>query len=181
MIRILAALSLFLAGTAQAASCPAIDQAAYEAEVAPLFTELADAEDPSTGQQLSDEIWAVWTRAPDAMAQGLLDAGMQQIRWGAYAEAEVFLDQLVAYCPDYTEGWNQRAFARFLQNKFDGALEDLQETLGREPRHFGALAGRGLTLLRQGRQLLAHSALREAVKLHPWLNERHLLPPDEKI
>ncbi|MEM9140968.1 MAG: hypothetical protein AAGB15_14170, partial [Pseudomonadota bacterium] len=60
-------------------------------------------------------------------------------------------------------------------------LADLDRTIALRPDHFAAIAGRGLTLLRMGRTELGFNALRAALKLHPWMSERHLLPPSEKI
>lgn len=160
--------------------CPDLDPAATKSQTAPLFQRLQTSPSETEGMELASRIWSLWATAPDAHAQALLDKGMQSIQWGALDEAETALSYLTAYCPEYAEGWNQRAFARYLKRDFEGALADLDRTLALEPRHFGALAGRGLTFLSQGRQLLGQQALREAVKLHPWINERHLLPPEEK-
>jgi len=168
-------------GKVALAACPTTDAAARDARTDPLFAELAESEEPNSGLAAASRIWSIWAEAPDSRAQEMLDRGMERIRWGAFGDAEAWLTQLVDYCPDYAEGWNQRAFARFLANDLDGALADLERALDLEPRHFGALAGRGLTLLRQGRQLLGMTAIRRAVEIHPWINERRLLPPDEKI
>ena len=127
------------------------------------------------------QIWDLYATAPDAQAQDLLDRGVRYLQRGQFQTSEQLLSELVTYCPDYAEGWNQRAFARFLDGNFDGALEDLDRTLELEPRHFGALTGRGLTFLKQGRQILGEQAIRDAMKVHPWINERRLLPPEEKI
>jgi tetratricopeptide (TPR) repeat protein len=166
-----------------AGECPAQDEAALAAERAPLFEALQSAPTEMQGREIADRIWRSWHRAPDATAQDLLDTGMRRIRISDYAEAERVFSELVAYCPDYPEGYNQRAFARFLAGDLDGALEDLDRAIELEPRHFGALAGRGLALLRQGRVELGQRALREAVAVNPWITERHLLtePPGQKI
>lgn len=166
-----------MAAAAQAA-CPIQDTAALDAEREPIFQALKAAKTEGDGRELANRIWSSWAKAPDARAQDLLDDGMRRIRQSDFAGAEERLDALVSYCPEYPEGWNQRAFARFLRGDHDGSLEDLQRTLELEPRHFGALAGQGLNLLRQGRDDLAQRALRDAVALHPWLNERHLIAPD---
>ncbi|HET7409459.1 MAG TPA: tetratricopeptide repeat protein, partial [Paracoccaceae bacterium] len=152
-------------------------------ERAPLFDALRAAPTEMRGREIADRIWRSWHRAPDATAQELLDTGARRIRHADYAEAERVLSELVAYCPDYPEGYNQRAFARFLAGDLDGALEDLDRTLDLAPRHFGALAGRGMVLLRQGRAELGQQALREAVAINPWITERHLLtePPGRRI
>ena len=148
---------------------------------APLFEKLQKSTSETEATPVANMLWRDFTRAPDAHSQDLLDKGMRRIRQGAADTAEPILDELITYCPDYAEGWNQRAFARFLTGNYDGALEDLERTLEIEPRHFGALAGKGLTLLRQGRQVQAHQALREGLAVHPWMNERHLLPKSERI
>ena len=108
-------------------------------------------------------------------AQALLDEGMSQRESYNLLGARQTLNRLVAYCPDYAEGYNQRAFIRFLRENYDAALEDLDKTLEMRPDHFAALSGKGLVFFRQGRTELSHKALREAVRLHPWLKERHMV------
>jgi hypothetical protein len=44
-----------------------------------------------------------------------------------------------------------------------------------EPKHFGALAGKAVILIRQGSMAIAQATLRKAVAIHPFLKERHLL------
>jgi Flp pilus assembly protein TadD len=87
------------------------------------------------------------------------------------------LNELVSYCPHWAEGWNQRAFVHFLREDYDAALADLEITLELSPRHVAALSGKGLTLMRMGREDEGDKVLREAVALHPWLPERGLLDP----
>lgn len=164
-----------------AKDCPPSDEPALAARLEPLLEKLSDAPSEREGDLTADDIWSIWRTAPDAMAQDLLDRGVGRIRISDYDEAQRLLSELIEYCPDYAEGWNQRAFARFLAGDYDAALEDLDRTLELQPNHFAALAGKGLTLLRQGRTVLGHKAIREAVAIHPWMRERHLLPPDQKI
>ena len=178
MRTLLATAVLALAATTAQAVCPAQD---LSAQKDPLYERLKASASELEGIPIAQEIWSLYSTAPDAKAQDLLDRGVRYLQRGQFDTSETVLTELVDYCPDYAEGWNQRAFARFLAGRFDGALEDLDRTLELEPRHFGALSGRGLTLLRQGRQLLAQQAIRDALKVNPWLNERRILPPDEKI
>ncbi|MEL7462256.1 MAG: tetratricopeptide repeat protein, partial [Pseudomonadota bacterium] len=93
------------------------------------------------------------------------------------------LNRLVDYCPDYAEGYNQRAFAAFLQADYDAALADLDLALDRSPTHLGALSGKALTLMGMGRNDIAQDVLREALALNPWLPERRFLieRPGEKL
>lgn len=176
----LAALLLLLPAFALAGECPVPDAAAREQALTPLLDHLAEAATEAEGRDAEGDVWRFWLQAPDATAQGMLDDGISRIGWADFAGAEKSLDGLVAYCPDYAEGWNQRAFARFLQGDYEGAIEDLDRTLELEPKHFGALSGKALSLIRQGRAELAQQALRAAVALHPWIKERHLLAPGIK-
>ncbi len=92
-------------------------------------------------------------------------------------------DTLIEYCPQYAEGYNQRAFANFLQQDYALALEDLELALARNPNHIAAMSGKALTLMELGRHEAGQAVLREALKLNPWLAERHRLTemPGEDI
>jgi len=133
------------------------------------------ATDLVTAQSLSAELWEIWTDAPDARAQEMLDRGMQQRRAFDFAGSVETLDELVAYCPGYAEGWNQRAFAKFLQQNYGEALEDLDRALEINPKHVAAMSGKALTLMGMGRVKVAQGVLRDALDLNPWLPERRYL------
>ena len=123
-----------------------------------LFERLRNATTEQEGRLAEDAIWRLWmAAAPD--------------------RALAILDGVVSQAPDYAEGWNQRAFIRFLKDDLDGSLEDIDRTLELEPKHFAALAGKAMILMRQGRMELGQAALRRAVEIHPWLKERSMLIP----
>ncbi len=93
--------------------------------------------------------------------------------------AIAILDKLVALTPDWAEAWNQRATLRYMAEDFDGSLADIERVLELEPKHFGALSGEVLILMRFGRVEVAQSVLKKAVEINPFLAERALLiePP----
>lgn len=132
---------------------------------------------------LNSELWALWTDAPDMRAQDLLDDGMEALRLGDFGYAAQQLDALIDYCPDYAEGYNQRAFVHYLQLEFSPALEMLNAAEERSPRHTGVLTGKALTLIGMGREDEAQEPLQKAVALNPWLSERALLvePPGQDL
>ena len=173
MIKGLTLALLLAATTAQAQSCPPLPD--RSAERRDLLKALRFSPDPAAGVEAANAVWAFWTTAPDETAQDMLDRGMAAMRDQRPDIAESILEDLVAYCPDFAEGWNQRAFARFLNSKLDASLEDIAAALKLEPVHFGALSGRAMILVRQGRSRLAQIALRRAVLVHPWLSERQFL------
>ena len=117
----------------------------------------------------------MWLDAPVSTAQAILDEGMTQRESFDFLGARTTLDGLVAYCPNYAEGYNQRAFASFLQRDYDAALLDLNKALEIMPNHIAALSGKGLTLMGMGRNDEGQEALRGALLLNPWLSEHALI------
>jgi len=151
------------------------DPATYADESERLLGFLGAANTEAEARSIEDEIWRHWFLAPDARAAELMGRAMERRRNYDFAGAVEILDQLIAANPDWAEAWNQRATIRFMQGDLPGSLADVEETLQREPRHFGALAGMALILTQQGRIEQAQAILRKAVKIDPFLRERALL------
>ena len=164
-----------LAQPALAELCPAAPD--HSERIDTIIAELGVAPTELDARVLSDEVWTLWIDAPDDRAQAMLDEGMRKREGYDFLGARDTLDELVEYCPDYAEGYNQRAFASLLRQDYAAALFDLDRTLEINPRHFAALSGRALTLMGLGRMEEAQASLRAAVALNPWLRERSLLTP----
>ena len=163
----------FSLATASHAACPPLPD--RTSERAQLLTALSTADTYNAGRAAIEAMWLYWRTAPDEAAQEMLVTGIEAIRYGDYLKADAVLGRLVAYCPDYAEGYNQAAFAAFLKEEDDKALALLEQAIALEPAHFGALAGIGLVHLRAGNKQLAMRYLAQAVEINPWLNERGLL------
>ena len=161
--------------TSSMALADAADEAARAEERADLFTALKAAPNEKVANAAIQAIWELWQTAPDDEAQEMLDSARLRMRVYDFNGAMEHLDKLVAYAPDYAEGWNTRATTLFLQEKYDQSLDDVDKTLKLEPNHIGALAGKAVILMRQGRVELSQGALREAVELNPYLRERAML------
>ncbi len=161
------------------ADCPPV--ADYQMEQARLLSEMKVAPNEGAARRLSDALWALWINAPDEKAQALLNTGMSAHRSLNHTAALASLDELISYCPDYAEGYNQRAFVYYTSAKFEAALADLDRALDRHPEHLGALTGKALTLMGLERNVEAQRVLRTALKINPWLSERRFLSdPDAK-
>ncbi|MEM1267499.1 MAG: tetratricopeptide repeat protein [Pseudomonadota bacterium] len=171
-------LALLLTASAAAATCPPVAPAGDQ--TAKLLTDLLKAPSEAAANQAAGGLWEIWLTAPDAEAQRLLDRAIDARRVDL-AGSEKLLDDLTVYCPDYPEGFNQRAFTRFLRQDFEGALEDIDTVLERVPHHFGALSGKALTLFALGRDDDAQDVLRRAVRVHPFLRERSLIKEPERL
>ena len=141
-----------------------------------LFDQLAIAEDEATARELANEIWTIWTQPTNkAIAERVTEIIQNSGLAGPFSRMPV-IESLITDYPDYPEGWNWRATARFFGGDNAGALSDIEEVLKREPRHFGALAGRAIILQAQGKGPEALAAIREALAIHPFLPERQLFP-----
>lgn len=177
-MRILFALAVmsgpvFTAVAATAADCPAA--ADTTAELEQLFEQAQTAPDFKQGRAASDAMWEVWLRAPDAAAQAVLDRGMAARSSYDFIGAHAAFTRLTEYCPNYAEGWNQRAYISFLREDYAAALVDLDRALELQPRHVAAQSGRGLTLMNMGRTAEARVQMLAAVANNPWLSEAALL------
>ncbi|KMK68913.1 tetratricopeptide repeat protein [Puniceibacterium sp. IMCC21224] len=155
----------------------------HDAESADLLSQARAAKNEMLGRQISNQMWQLWADAPDEPAQDMLEDGMSARSSYDFLRATQAFDRLVEYCPDYAEGYNQRAFVNFLREDFAAALGDLDAALDRNPQHVAALTGKALTLMGMGRDDEGQKVLRDAVALNPWLSERHLLrsPPGQEL
>jgi tetratricopeptide (TPR) repeat protein len=164
-----------------ALACPPV--ADRSAELATLIDRAQEAPNEMAGREISNQMWEIWTTAPDEAAQELLRQGTSALRVADSLRAIAAFDALVDYCPDYAEGYNQRAFVYFLNGEFEKALVDLERTVAINAEHVGALSGLALTLTALGREDEAQDWLRAALALNPWIPERGLLkePAGEEL
>lgn len=171
-------LFFLLATPAVAETCPPAPD--HSAALDSLYSDIQSAADQTEGLILGQGLWNFWADAPNAKAQDPLDRGMALRNVRDFSGALAVLGELIAYCPNYAEGYNQRAIIHFVQQDFEAVLPDLDRALSLSPRHLGALSGRAMTLIALGRDYEAQADLLAALALNPWLPERRfLLPPPE--
>lgn len=166
-------LLILLAAPAWAQGCP--DAPDLSERIDPLYAALASATTEGEGRAIMNEMWQIWDDAPDATAQEILDEGMMARAEFDLLRARDRFDALIGYCPDYAEGYNQRAFVHVLLGDNAAALPDLERAVALNPRHLGALSGQALTLIALGREAEGQEVLRRATALHPYLPERRFL------
>jgi tetratricopeptide (TPR) repeat protein len=121
-------------------------------------------------------LWSTWCRSPNSEIDGIFRAGVDAMQNGLLHDAESFFATVIDAAPEFAEGWNKRATVRYMRKNFRGAVADCQETLARNPNHFGAASGQGLChlSLRQFRE--AAVCFRRALEIHPHLaGARHNL------
>lgn len=149
---------------------------AQSAKLDTLFTRLSVSATEQEARAIASEIWTIWTSPDDPVLADRVAAIMQAGGLAGPMSQLPMIDALVADYPDYSEAWNMRATAHFLNGAYDRSLADIERTLALEPRHFGALAGRALIFHSQGKRDAALEAIRQALDIYPFLPERGLFP-----
>jgi tetratricopeptide (TPR) repeat protein len=134
-----------------------------------LFGALRAAPDEASAKHVEARIWALWMQTPSdtaallmARAKAAMDAKQADV-------ALKLLDAVIKLRPEYVEAWNRRATLYYMQNDYTHSLEDIEQVLSREPRHFGALAGLGMIMQDLGDDKRALDAFRKALAVNPHL------------
>ncbi len=136
-------------------------------ELDALFVQLAQAPDAAAAAPIQDAIAAEWADSGSATINVLLERADAAAQAGDAELAIGFLDQASDLAPDYAEPWSRRAGIAYRIEDYAGAIDAIQETLKREPRHFAAMAGLGLIYEDLGEQRAALEAFRAALVVHP--------------
>jgi tetratricopeptide (TPR) repeat protein len=136
-----------------------------------LFGALKAAPDEASAKHVEARIWAVWLQTPSDTAALLMMRAKAAMDAQQVDVALKLLDAVVKLRPDYIEGWNRRATIYYLRNDYTRSLEDIQQVLIREPRHFGALAGLGMIMQEIGDEKRALDAFRKALAVNPHLEK----------
>ena len=115
------------------------------------------------------KIWDNWARNDSITAEVLLGQASKAMNAQEYETAEIILDRLLDAQPAYAEAWNRRATLNFLAKRYEKSLADIEKVLELEPRHFGALSGRGMILEAMDKPDEALAAYREALTMNPYM------------
>jgi tetratricopeptide (TPR) repeat protein len=113
---------------------------------ADLYARLADAKDADETSGIISRLLHSYSESGSDTADLLLKRAHQAIGVQNYSDALKILDSTIALDPDWAEGWNARATARYLDDDYKGSMADIAQTLKREPKHLGALMGMGMIL-----------------------------------
>jgi tetratricopeptide (TPR) repeat protein len=136
-----------------------------------LFGALKAAPDEASAKHVEARIWALWMQTSSDTAALLMVRAKTAMDAQKPEVALKLLDAVVKLRPDYIEAWNRRATLYYLKNDYVHSLEDIQQVLIREPRHFGALAGLGMIMQDLGEEKRALEAFRKALAVNPHLEK----------
>ena len=160
---------LIAAALACALANPSVSADQNDPRLDTLFPNLKTAPDQSAADEIAAEIWKLWREVDDPVAAQALASGSQAMGAGQFRNAYQYFTEVIQQVPAFAEGWNKRATVLYLIGAYQESIEDIRETLQREPRHFGALSGLGLIFLRQRQFGPATAAFRDALAINPYL------------
>ena len=141
-----------------------------------LFAKLQTATDPMAIQSLEGAIWEQWVLVPDGPQRELMMRGIAEMQQRQLKQSVETFSKLIEIAPDLSEAWNKRATAYWLLGNFPASLNDICETVKREPRHFGAYSGLGMIRAEMGEYPRAVAAFELAKKYNP-----HIIGIDDEI
>ena len=143
-----------------------------------LFKGLKAARGDDEADAVVARIWEVWMRSGRADVDRLMEEGIGYLSVRQLGAAHDRFSEAIEAAPGFAEAWNKRATVLFLMSEHEQSLSDIEKVLALEPRHFGALAGRGMIHAQAGRWKEALDAYYQALAVNPFLKERATIIPE---
>lgn len=156
-----------LAEDAKPAPAPAAAPASPREQLDALFARLAAAKDSDETEGIVATIDRLQLQSGSPTSDLLMGRAVSTMENGDYQVSLSLLDAIIGLQPDWAEGWNKRATARYLAGDAKGAVADIAQTLARDPRHLGALAGLGTIFEDAGQREQALRAYQRALAIAP--------------
>jgi len=124
-------------------------------------------DDPEVRRSAVAALWSLWFRVGDGHTKEL----QRLLRLKDAAKALAGFDSLLQRAPQYAEAFNQRAILFFRLRQYEKSIADCEKALELNPFHYAAQAGIGQSLLQLRRPRAALRAFRNALKIHPHLED----------
>lgn len=135
-----------------------------------LFARLRLARTEDEAKKAEEAIWKLWMTSDSPTAEVLLGQASAAMAAKQFDASLQILDSLVEVHPDFAEAWNRRATLYFLLGRTRESLADIDTVLDLEPRHFGALSGRGAIYQKEKNFSAAMVAFRDALAVNPTMS-----------
>ena len=147
-------------------------------ELKSLFNELLRSETASSADKITLQIWRIWTNDSSSDSSlYVMEQGINLMNQGRLIAAEKLFSNLILKEPNYIEAWNKRATIRFMMGQIDTSLEDVFVVLSKEPKHFGAVSGLGLILIKEKDFEGALRAYKKVLQINPFSRDALRLIP----
>ena len=149
-----------------------------DSELKSLFNKLLRTETASSADKITLQIWKIWTNdASSDSGRYAMGQGINLMNQGRLGAAEKLFSSLILKEPNYIEAWNKRATIRFMMGQNETSLKDVFVVLSKEPKHFGAVSGLGLILLKEEDFEGALRAYRKVLQINPFSRDALRLIP----
>jgi tetratricopeptide (TPR) repeat protein len=136
--------------------------------LAELYVHLGKSRDATEATPIAQAIENLWGQSGSDTVALLMGRSAKAINEQKNDLALQLLDAVVELAPDYSEGWNRRAYVYFLQNNYEGAVGDLRRALALDPNHFKALEGLARIMRETGQKKGALQAYKQILKINPF-------------
>eukprot|EP00445_Apocalathium_hangoei_P020121 CAMPEP_0203904138 /NCGR_PEP_ID=MMETSP0359-20131031/45996_1 /ASSEMBLY_ACC=CAM_ASM_000338 /TAXON_ID=268821 /ORGANISM="Scrippsiella Hangoei, Strain SHTV-5" /LENGTH=575 /DNA_ID=CAMNT_0050828299 /DNA_START=92 /DNA_END=1819 /DNA_ORIENTATION=- len=132
-----------------------------------LLDELASADTPERARTIAGLTWDAWFFHEDEDVRDALRIGGDFMDEGDLQRAEGYFSKAVLLDPKFPEAWNRLATVHYLMQSYDASLSDIDHVLALEPRHFGALSGRGSVYMDLRQYDQAAAAFQDSQEVYP--------------
>ena len=147
-------------------------------ELKSLFNELLRSDTSYYSDKIARQIWRIWINDSSSdTSRSAMEQGINLMNQGRLNAAEKLFSILILKEPNYIEAWNKRATVRFLMGQTETSLEDVFVVLSKEPKHFGAMSGLGLILMKEKDFDGALRAYKKVLQINPFSRDAIRLIP----
>ena len=149
-----------------------------DVELNQLFEQLKKSDDISIALEIEMKIWSIWSKHPtqEKLTQSLAK-GSELMAEGELESAYKLFSTIIDSAPNWAEGWNKRATVLYLMGRYYDSLNDIDEVLKLESRHFGALSGQGLVQIKLGNYEKAIKSYQAVQKIYPSIRAAKVMIP----
>ena len=146
-----------------------------------LFKELKKSNNNFITFEIEMKIWDIWSTHPTQkeLTESLAN-GSNLMSRGELEKAYEIFSVIIDSAPDWAEGWNKRATVLYLMGRYQESLEDIDEVLKHESRHFGALSGQGLVQTALENYEKAIKSYEAVQKIYPSIKSAEVMIPQLK-
>ena len=147
-------------------------------ELNQLFEQLKKSDDISIALEIEMKILSIWSKHPtqEKLTQSLAK-GSELMAEGELESAYKIFSTIIDSAPNWAEGWNKRATVLYLMERYYDSLNDIDEALKLESRHFGALSGQGLVQIKLGNYEKAIKSYQAVQKIYPSIRAAKVMIP----
>ena len=143
-----------------------------------LFEQLKKSYNVNVALEIEMKIWDIWSTHPTKIKlTQALEIGSDLMSKGKLDESYKIFSTIVIASPEWAEGWNKRATVLYLMGKYEDSLNDIDEVLKRENRHFGALAGQALVQIKLKNYEKAIKCYQAVQKIYPSIRAAEIMIP----